>query len=123
MVNEKMTMDEAYTCPRCGSQYVSVGEMEQIFDDARSEDITCMKCQSTWRVFYKMFDFNKKTLNITNTPLEDASDVETKADDVLGDFDTVVAETPDAERAEDIITTDCHVVNEDGTKPGLVEET
>lgn len=105
MVKEKMTMDEAYTCPRCGSQYVNVGEMEQIFDDARSEDVTCMKCQSTWRVFYRMLDFNKKTLNITNTPLEDEHDVEVKAD-----------------VARDVITTDCHVVNDDGTNPSIVEE-
>lgn len=102
MDKENMTMDEAYTCPRCGSQYVHIGEMEQIFDDARSEDITCMKCQSTWRVFYKMFDFNKKTLNITDTPLEEVPDVEVNAD---------------------VITTHCHVVNEDGTKPGIAEET
>lgn len=101
MSKEKMTMDEAYTCPRCGSQYVNVGEMEQIFDDARSEDVTCMKCQSTWRVFYRMLDFNKKTLNITNTPLEDENDVEV---------------------TEDVITTDCHVVNDDSTEPGILEE-
>lgn len=116
MANEKMTMDEAYTCPRCGSQYVTVGEMEQIFDDARSEDVSCMKCQSTWRVFYKMLDFSKKTLNITNTPLQN----EVNSDGVSGDMDPVVAEASD--KAEDFITTDCHVVNEDGTKPGIMEE-
>ena len=123
MIKEKMTMDEAYTCPRCGSQYVNVGEMEQIFDDARSEDITCMKCQSTWRVFYRMLDFNKKTLNITDTPLEDAHEVDVNADGVLGDFDPVVAEVDDAAVAEDVITTDCHVVNEDGSTLSIVEET
>jgi hypothetical protein len=121
MAKEKMTMDEAYMCPRCGSQYVSVGEMEQIFDDARSEDVTCLKCQSTWRVFYRMLDFNKKTLNITDIPLEDTHDVEVNADGVLEDVDPVVTEV--SHEAEDVITTDCHVVNEDGKKPGIVEET
>ena len=122
MAKEKMTMDEAYTCPRCGSQYVNVGEMEQIFDDARSEDITCMKCQSTWRVFYRKLDFNKKTLNITDTPLEDTNAVEIDADGVLGDSDPAVNEAEVTDVAEDVVNTDCHVVNEDGTKPGIIEE-
>jgi transcription elongation factor Elf1 len=103
MNTEKMTMDEAYTCPRCGNQHVDVGNMEKIFDDARSEDVTCMRCQSTWRIYYKMFDFNKKTLNITDTPFEDTNNVEVFSDDV--------------------IRTDCHVVNEDGVKPGIVDKT
>ena len=71
MSKENMTMDEAYTCPRCGGQVVNVGAMEQIFSDARSEEITCMKCGSSWMVYYKMFDFNTKNLNITETPIED----------------------------------------------------
>lgn len=121
MAKEKMTMDEAYTCPRCGSQYVNVGEMEQIFDDARSEDITCMKCQSAWRVFYRMIDFNRKMLNITDTPLEDTNAVEVNAESVLKDSDCAVAEVTDA--VEDIVNTDCHVVKEEGTKSSLIKET
>ena len=72
MSKEKLTMDEAYTCPRCGGQHVNVGAMEQIFSDARSEEISCMKCNSSWIVYYKMSDFNTKLLNITDTPLEDS---------------------------------------------------
>lgn len=102
MAKEKMTMDEAYTCPRCGCQAVNVGLMEQIFDDARSEDVTCMRCQSSWRVFYKMLDFNKKTLNITHTPLEDTNKVEAM---------------------EDTINTDCSAVADDTTQLSIAEET
>lgn len=92
MSKENMTMDEAYTCPRCGGQAVDVGALEQIFSDARSEEITCMKCGSSWMVYYKMFDFNTKILNITDTPIEDET-----ADEVL----------------------DYYIVDEDGTKPGI----
>ena len=146
MAKEKMTMDEAYTCPRCGSQTVRVGEMEQIFDDARSEDVACTKCESSWRVFYKMTDFNTKVLNITDTPIEDEN---TKTSAAVGD-ENVTAVTPEVSNTrdevkeyaaaqlgvdssmleevpcevvtDDAVNTDCHVVNEDGTKPGLVEE-
>ena len=118
MAKEKMTMDEAYTCPRCGSQYVNVGEMEQIFDDARSEDISCMKCGSSWRVFYKMSDFNTKVLNITTDKIQED---EPEFSNVL---DTAVESASSEETSvlEDAENTDCHIVSEDGVKPGLVEE-
>ena len=119
MAKENMTMDEAYTCPRCGGQAVNVGAMEQIFSDARSEEITCMNCGSSWMVYYKMFDFNKKTLNITDTLIDEDAGVEVTSNDILEDADSSVAEVV----ADDVINMDCHVVNEDGTKPGIIEET
>ena len=73
MANNPMTMDEAYTCPRCSGMAVNVGEMEQLFSDARSEHVTCMNCGSTWRVCYKMLEFSKKIINITDAPLESTS--------------------------------------------------
>lgn len=101
MSKENMTMDEAYTCPRCGGQSVNVGAMEQIFSDARSEEITCMKCGSSWMVYYKMFDFNTKTLNITNTPIEDETNTDINEDEILN-------EVPDY-----------HAVTDDGTEPEI----
>lgn len=85
MSKENMTMDEAYTCPRCGGQAVNVGAMEQIFSDARSEKITCMKCGSSWMVYYKMFDFNTKNLNITDTPIEDELRININKDGIFED--------------------------------------
>ena len=85
MSKENMTMDEAYTCPRCGGQAVNVGAMEQIFSDARSEKITCMKCGSSWMVYYKMFDFNTKNLNITDTPIEDEIRININKDGIFED--------------------------------------
>lgn len=104
MSKENMTMDEAYTCPRCGGQAVSVGAMEQILSDARSEEITCMKCGSSWMVYYKMLDFNKKVLNITDTPLENAAPVVID----LSDCDTVT-ETIDADTIEKQSDVSCEV--------------
>lgn len=130
MSKENMTMDEAYTCPRCGGQAVNVGAMEQIFSDARSEEITCMKCGSSWMVYYKMFDFNTKNLNITETPIEDETRTDVNEYEILEDKQdvedqleidplpqeipcTVVSdETPDE-------VPDYHVVTDDGTKPGI----
>ena len=147
MAKEKLTMDEVYTCPRCGSQTVRVGEMEQIFDDARSEDVACIKCGSSWRVFYKMTEFNTKVLNITDTPIVDdnestppitvgdegvlevTSDSDETSDEIkkyaaaqLGVDPLMLEEIPCEVVTDDVVNTDCHVVNEDGTKPGLVEE-
>lgn len=123
MAKKKMTMDEAYTCPKCGGQYVNVGMMEQILDDARSEDISCMKCQSTWRVSYRMSDFNKKTLNITDTPLEDSNEVEVNADGVLGNFGPGVTDIIDVSIVKDDSIEDCNTVTEDSTGPDIVAET
>lgn len=111
MANNMMTMDEAYTCPRCSGMSVDVGEMEQIFSDARSEHVTCMNCGSTWRVYYKMLDFNKKILNITDAPLESTSDIQASDDDLL----EVSCEPDDEELAAN------HIVADDGTKPGIEE--
>lgn len=125
MDKKKMTMDEAYTCPRCGGQYVTVGEMEQIFDDARSEDISCMKCGSSWTVFYKMSDFKTKVLNITTDEIQEDTTtarvvVNNDGELELGNVLEAIVES--AGHGESGETADCHVVGEDGVKPGLVEE-
>lgn len=118
MSKEKLTMDEAYTCPRCGGQAVNVGAMEQIFSDARSEEISCMKCGSSWMVYYKMHDFNTKILNITDTPLEDEVTV--------GDDGTSV-ESLSSDPVDENITLcaadDCNIATQDGTNPVIIPET
>lgn len=92
MSKENMTMDEAYTCPRCGGRTVNVGAMEQIFNDARSEEITCMNCGSSWMVYYRMFDFNTKNLNITDTPIKDETNIAINKDGILEDKQDVVSQ-------------------------------
>ena len=131
MSKENMTMDEAYTCPRCGGQAVNVGAMEQIFSDARSEEITCMKCGSSWIVYYKMFEFNTKNLNITDTPIDDETKTGITEDGILEDKQDVADQLEiDPSLLQEIPCTvmpdetpnevpDYHVVTDDGTKPGI----
>ena len=114
MSKENMTMDEAYTCPRCSGQIVNVGAMEQIFSDARSEKITCMKCGSSWMVYYKMFDFNTKNLNITDTPIEDEIRININKDGIFEDKqDSSDQVEIDPSLLQEI---PCTVVTDDGTK-------
>lgn len=114
MSRENMTMDEAYTCPRCGGQDVNVGSMEQIFSDARAEEITCMKCGSSWMVYYKMFDFNTKNLNITDTPIEDEIRININKDGIFEDKqDSSDQVEIDPSFLQEI---PCTVVTDDGTK-------
>ena len=114
MSKENMTMDEAYTCPRCGGQAVNVGAMEQIFSDARSEKITCMKCGSSWMVYYKMFDFNTKNLNITDTPIEDEIRININKDGIFEDKENSADQVEiDSSLLQEI---PCTVVTDDGTK-------
>ena len=114
MSKENMTMDEAYTCPRCGGQAVNVGAMEQIFSDARSEKITCMTCGSSWMVYYKMFDFNTKNLNITDTPIEDEIRININKDGIFEDKqDSSDQVEIDPSLLQEI---PCTVVTDDGTK-------
>lgn len=117
MSKENMTMDEAYTCPRCGGQAVNVEAMEQIFSDARSEEVTCMKCGSSWMVYYKMFDFNTKNLNITDTPIEDEIRININKDGIFEDKqDSSDQVEIDPSLLQEI---PCTVVTDDGTKPGI----
>lgn len=88
MSKEKLSIDEAYTCPRCGGQEVVVEGMEQIFEDARSESVRCLKCASSWRVYYKMTELNTKVTNISDIPL---------FEDIATDDVTVTPEQPVAE--------------------------
>ena len=114
MSKENMTMDEAYTCPRCGGQIVNVGAMEQIFSDARAEKITCMKCGSSWMVYYKMFDFNTKNLNITDAPIEDEIRININKDGIFEDKqDSSDQVEIDPSLLQEI---PCTVVTDDGTK-------
>lgn len=122
MSKENMTMDEAYTCPRCGGQAVNVGAMEQIFSDARSEEITCMKCGSSWMVYYKMFDFNTKNLNITETPIEDGIlDYKQDVVDQLEIDPSLLQEIPCSVVSDETTdeVSDYHAVTDDGTRPGI----
>lgn len=96
MSNKLMTMEEAYTCPRCSGMAVDVGEMEQIFSDARAEHVTCTNCGSTWRVYYKMSDFNRKIINISDTPLEVTSDIQLGEDGLLRVNSDFIDENPAA---------------------------
>lgn len=123
MSKEKLTMDEAYTCPRCGGQAVNVGAMEQIFSDARSEKISCMKCGSSWMVYYKMHDFNTKTLNITDTPLEDESTAENVVVSDDGALVDALSTSIDDDKSILCTADDSHVVADDGTNPGIIPET
>lgn len=55
----EMTIEEAFTCPKCGGLKVNLNDIKQLFEDARYEDCTCMDCGSQWRVYYKMKEMNK----------------------------------------------------------------
>ena len=55
-----MTIDEAYKCPNCGKQDISIDEIEQIFDDARVDVVHCINCNTKWNVYYKMTEMTTK---------------------------------------------------------------
>lgn len=99
-----MNIDEAYKCPNCGKQEVNIDDMEQIFEDARSEVAVCRHCNAAWRVYYKMTDINVKVLHMPEPLAEENT------------TDTDVIEVTESEAGE---PRENHIVNDDGSNPGI----
>ena len=73
-----------------------------------------MTCGSSWMVYYKMFDFNTKNLNITDTPIEDEIRININKDGIFEDKqDSSDQVEIDPSLLQEI---PCTVVTDDGTK-------
>lgn len=106
---DEMTIEQAFTCPKCEATRVNLDNIAQLFEDARYEDCTCMECGTKWRVYYKMKEINKANVvmapdapegpMLEEVPLanDEAESVEIPTEELPVDALEPVVEAADAE--------------------------